>query len=141
MLASSSWLGCDASLILEEAEENGLSRLQGELVDPCGLRNIASSSAGILVDDAREDRSPAFHQPPHAADRLFGLYRGGPRNGTAIVSLPTEQTNSKTNRAGKERKKLKITWLSLYMSKFKVKFLSVKTETTSCLTNPMPNYY
>ncbi|CAH2215780.1 jg13952 [Pararge aegeria aegeria] len=66
---------------------------------------MASSSAGILVEEARDDLSPAFHQPPQAADRLFGLYRGGPRNGTAIVSLPTEQTNSKTNRAGKEKRK------------------------------------
>lgn len=72
MLASSSWLGWLASLMLEEAEENGLSRLQGELVGPWRRRR-ASNSAGILVEEAREERSPACHQPPHAADRRLGL--------------------------------------------------------------------
>ncbi|CAH0717442.1 unnamed protein product, partial [Brenthis ino] len=91
MLASSSWLGWLASLMLDEAEEKGLSRLHGELVESCGLRKMASRSAGMRVEEAREERSPAVHQPPHAPDLRFGLYRGGPRNGTAIVSLPTEQ--------------------------------------------------
>lgn len=58
---------------------------------PC-RRSRASNSAGIRVEDAKEDLSPAVHQPPHAADRRFGLYRGGPRNGTENVSLATQET-------------------------------------------------
>lgn len=95
MLASSSWLGWLASLMLEEADEKGLSRLHGDAAGPWRRRR-ASNSAGILVDEAREDRSPAVHQPPHAAERRFGLYRGGPRNGTEMVPLATEKTQVKT---------------------------------------------
>lgn len=91
ILASSSWLGWLASLMLDEAEENGRSKLHGEFVDSCGLRKMASNSAGIRVEDAKDERSPADHHPPHAPDLLFGLYRGGPRKGTAIDSLPTKQ--------------------------------------------------
>lgn len=93
ILASSSWLGWLASLMLEEADENGLSRLQGDAVGPGCLLSRVSSSAGILVDEARDDLSPAVHHPPQAADRRFGLYRGGPRKGTEIFYLATEQTN------------------------------------------------
>lgn len=93
ILASSSWLGWLASLMLDEADENGLSRLQGDAVGPGCRRSRVSSSAGIRVEEARDDLSPAVHQPPQAADRLFGLYRGGPRNGTEIFYLATEQTN------------------------------------------------
>lgn len=100
MLASSSWLGWLASLMLEDAEENGRSRLHGEFVEPPGRRNSTSRSAGMRVDDASDERSPACHHPPHAPDRRFGLYRGGPRKGTAIVSMTTEQTNN--NRARKQ---------------------------------------
>lgn len=93
ILASSSWLGWLASLMLEDAEEKGLSRLQGEAVGPAWRRSNVSSSAGIRVEEARDERSPAVHHPPQAAERLFGLYRGGPRNGTEIFYLATEQTN------------------------------------------------
>lgn len=79
--------------MLDDAEEKGLSRLQGEAAGPGWRRSRVSSSAGILVEEASEDLSPALHQPPHAADLLFGLYRGGPRNGTEIFYLATEQTN------------------------------------------------
>lgn len=70
--------------MLEEAEENGRSELQGDAVWPGCRRSKASSSAGILVDEASEDRSPACHHPPQAADLRFGLNRGGPRNGTVM---------------------------------------------------------
>lgn len=73
--------------MLEDADENGRSMLQGEAAGPGCRRSSASSSAGIRVDEASEDRSPAVHQPPQAADLRFGLYRGGPRNGTAKASL------------------------------------------------------
>lgn len=79
--------------MLDEADEKGLSRLHGDAVGPGWRRSSESSSAGIRVEEASDERSPAVHHPPQAADRLFGLYRGGPRNGTEIFYLATEQTN------------------------------------------------
>lgn len=95
MLASSSWLGWLASLMLDDAEENGRSRLHGEVI--CGPRSSASSSGGRRVDEARDDLSPT--EPPHQPqppDLRFGLYRGGPRNGTVI---PPVAHQNKYNRA------------------------------------------
>lgn len=93
MLASSSWLGWLASLILDEADEKGRWRLHGEAAG----RSNASNSAGTLVEEANEDLSPAVHQPPspfQAPERRFGLYRGGPRNGTEIAPYPKTNVNS-----------------------------------------------
>lgn len=82
MLASSSWLGWLASLMLDEADEK--RSLAGECV--AALRS-ASSSEGTEASDVRSPARSAHH-PPHA-ERRFGLYRGGPRNGT------TRHTNKK----------------------------------------------